>query len=862
MPDLVQVTAPSGAKFTVAKDAADAFSGFLTDLEKTGYKIDPATSGGYNPRNIAGTDTPSQHSFGHAIDINPGSNARGAKTPSDLPANVADLAAAHGLTWGGGWSGDTRDPMHFELSGKPVAEAAAPSIDDLRGRIDALRAKAAPAASGGDAAAPGEAEAPSVDDLKARISALPRAPAPPAATGPNLGPLLAGPGRYSGTPGTPTAPSEMPPAAPAAAPPPAPTTGATGGVDDYGRPLDPNALLPGALRRVEAAAGAGYKDTPPILGPVGQQWIDKAAPWANPVFSGIDVLRGGANALSSGALQGVYEAGSAIGGPSLGRDLATLAIVAPAAKIAGGEYAPASAATRTAMREGSVLRPGEGWQLPEGSFNVNPLDRSFADYNTRLNLTEEAAPKTAVPDKPPPAAAEPARPKTLLEAATLPEASAADEASADAGPQAAGAQVTPPGAAPGPTIAEKQRNLQADIQETVRERAQKAQQSGGAPGRDDTPYVTNIPGGTLEPRPEAERNLSYQTAIDHKDQMFRSPTEYKEPYDTTTKRRNDGMVDLLKQDAGDDVVTANLRDERKKVAPEAFGAWRGQQEVDAQPLVSQIDELLKSPEGKRDAVKNTFSAVRAKFYDDAGNLENTPSTLYGVKKHIDDLLDKAAKPADREGNDAAAVKRELQFLQGKVNDLIGSGAPNYTAYRQAYREASLPINQQEFLQRYQTGSKKLTGTDGMLQESKLNQMLTDIYNDRNKPGIKLAKSLTDEQIQNIINTRNEVAARQNLDQRMKVPGSATFQMLSRSAETGRGPLGQMFAQLPGMAVHGLAYGTGNPLLYGVGATMNAAAPWIKAATETRRLNVLRKMDAENRTHLLSQPPYPDNPLAP
>jgi hypothetical protein len=183
MADLTQITSPSGVKFTVAKDAADAFSGFLTDLEGAGYKIDQKTSGGYNPRNIAGTDTPSQHAFGRAIDINPAANARGAKTSSDLPANVNDIAAAHGLTWGGTWSGDTRDPMHFELSGKPtVAADTGPSADDLLKRMDRL-APAAGAGGGaatGAAPAPAQDEGPSGDDLLRRMEGLaPAAAAPP-----------------------------------------------------------------------------------------------------------------------------------------------------------------------------------------------------------------------------------------------------------------------------------------------------------------------------------------------------------------------------------------------------------------------------------------------------------------------------------------------------------------------------------------------------------------------------------------------------------------------------------------------------------------------------------------------------------
>ena len=82
--------------------------GFLTDLEGQGCKLDQSQSGGYANRNIAGTNTPSQHAFGHAIRCSSAENPRGANTPSNLPSDVGDIAASHGLIWGGNWSGATR----------------------------------------------------------------------------------------------------------------------------------------------------------------------------------------------------------------------------------------------------------------------------------------------------------------------------------------------------------------------------------------------------------------------------------------------------------------------------------------------------------------------------------------------------------------------------------------------------------------------------------------------------------------------------------------------------------------------------------------------------------------------------------
>jgi hypothetical protein len=66
--NLTVVSSPSGARFRVHKEAAAAFEGFLKDLEATGYKINPAESGGHSHRAMRGGTRLSEHAFGTAID--------------------------------------------------------------------------------------------------------------------------------------------------------------------------------------------------------------------------------------------------------------------------------------------------------------------------------------------------------------------------------------------------------------------------------------------------------------------------------------------------------------------------------------------------------------------------------------------------------------------------------------------------------------------------------------------------------------------------------------------------------------------------------------------------------------------------
>lgn len=123
--NLVTVVAPNGQRFVVHKDAAPSFQGLLNDLGQSGYDV--KSDGGFNYRNIRGSDKLSQHAFGNAIDVNAASNPLGSRK-TDLPANINDIASNRGLEWGGNWQ-SRPDPMHFEWAGKPITTVNSPAAD-------------------------------------------------------------------------------------------------------------------------------------------------------------------------------------------------------------------------------------------------------------------------------------------------------------------------------------------------------------------------------------------------------------------------------------------------------------------------------------------------------------------------------------------------------------------------------------------------------------------------------------------------------------------------------------------------------------------------------------------------------------
>jgi hypothetical protein len=138
--NLKTIMTASGKKLTVNSAASESFKGFVDELESSGYKVN--SLGGFNLRRKKGGGGGwSQHAYGNAIDINPGSNPQFGGT--DMPANARDMAAKYGLSWGGDWSKRWRDPMHFEWNGSQPWKNV-PSATDAVKNVPAAPPQGAP----------------------------------------------------------------------------------------------------------------------------------------------------------------------------------------------------------------------------------------------------------------------------------------------------------------------------------------------------------------------------------------------------------------------------------------------------------------------------------------------------------------------------------------------------------------------------------------------------------------------------------------------------------------------------------------------------------------------------------------------
>lgn len=128
---IVTLSRPDGLRLPVHRDLADLVSICIDVTEALGYDVLPGQSWGYACRQIAGTNSPSNHSWGTAIDINAPSNPRrkrGLPMVTNIPRAIVNFWKGQGFRWGGDFSWP--DPMHFEFMGS--ASQARQNAENLR----------------------------------------------------------------------------------------------------------------------------------------------------------------------------------------------------------------------------------------------------------------------------------------------------------------------------------------------------------------------------------------------------------------------------------------------------------------------------------------------------------------------------------------------------------------------------------------------------------------------------------------------------------------------------------------------------------------------------------------------------------
>jgi hypothetical protein len=108
---------------------------------RRGYQPRIGWCWGFDCRPISGTNVPSLHSWGLAVDINAPTNPRQYALHTDMPGWMPTLWNKYGFRWGGNYpAGIAKDPMHYEFMGslEEAAVATAAAVADLVHHDDPL----------------------------------------------------------------------------------------------------------------------------------------------------------------------------------------------------------------------------------------------------------------------------------------------------------------------------------------------------------------------------------------------------------------------------------------------------------------------------------------------------------------------------------------------------------------------------------------------------------------------------------------------------------------------------------------------------------------------------------------------------
>jgi D-alanyl-D-alanine carboxypeptidase len=132
----IVTAARSGVRVSVHKRIARLVDLLFAETERRGYLLRSGQTGAYNCRAIAGTTSPSNHSWGLAIDINWQLNPFTSPRKTDMPAWMPVVWGHYGFAWGGNYTGK-QDSMHYEFMGSPADADAmtALALRDFSGTV-------------------------------------------------------------------------------------------------------------------------------------------------------------------------------------------------------------------------------------------------------------------------------------------------------------------------------------------------------------------------------------------------------------------------------------------------------------------------------------------------------------------------------------------------------------------------------------------------------------------------------------------------------------------------------------------------------------------------------------------------------
>lgn len=273
--------------------------------------------------------------------------------------------------------------------------------------------------------------------------------------------------------------------------------------------------------------------------------------------------------------------------------------------------------------------------------------------------------------------------------------------------------------------------------------------------------------------------------------------EMGEPFKQVAKANNEVRGAFYDELAGTPTQRRRLEEARTQQAEADLRAtWSNKQPADASPVKETAAAILESPDGRRPAVRNAVDQVTKELVDSKGQPITDPELLYGVRKHIDDMLEardgSGAKVNDR-------VRAQLQELKASLDGVIETAAPGFKDYLKNFSEASRPIDEMTVLQEF---GPRIRDSQNRITYSSVQRMLKDIVDDRGGRGINPAQSISDETMNKLFALRDDLRRVASAEDLAKARGSDTAQnMLDMAKSVG----GRVAGEAAGLAASGVPF---------------------------------------------------------
>jgi hypothetical protein len=239
---------------------------------------------------------------------------------------------------------------------------------------------------------------------------------------------------------------------------------------------------------------------------------------------------------------------------------------------------------------------------------------------------------------------------------------------------------------------------------------------------------------------------------------------------------NEARREYFQNVARSPVDVANAEDARQVQAEaDLKSTWANKTPTDPTPVIQTAADILASPDGRRPAVRAAVNSVVSELRDNKGNLYTDPEQLYGVRKHIDDLL---SKEGQRDTPMAARATANLMALKSSLDPVIEAGANGFGQYLQNFSDASRKIDEMKVLQGHEKALYNTAGGQMLMTYNGVQRMMKNIVDARQTGNpLNPYNSITPETMQKLWNLRDDLRRSASALELARTPGSDTAQNL-------------------------------------------------------------------------------------